>query len=1652
MITASFTRRALALCFALSLFSLPLALWSQLPLAPLCQSKIYTIGNTEDFRSIFGIGDCKDQFGTGVNPGQYHCESVTHLRPAQNGGFVELEFDRDYRIGYVNDRLVTGRLIILNGGGPVALNSSNCNGGRYVSQTEMANNPNLLFDSYVDGSTYDKLKKHRITSTAPDGCLTVVILLLSTDLATFPFTVQAAPAPNECDLICQHLINASVGVNCGRRIGAHEVLSACASPYDTARYKVTIAYPNNNVARIYGPDSVGIDLLGKTMKISVTDLTKNNSCWGYIKVEDKMAPEAFCRDTFINCFEFNALPTAEELSQTLDNCGQYPTKITVVRENWTELPCSNPDTIGYFTRDIITRDVWGNSATCSQIIAIEKLPVDSIYCPRDTMIECCASNIKNGRPNALLWDPAYTDIDDKGYAHPKPIIDDNGNSIGLVDPIGLIDDGDTIFAWPNNALCRLAIDYEDWIFPTCGSSYKIRRIWNFKDWCTGVADTCVQWIKIVDTSAPVIFFSKEFPPIQDVFVSPHECKAKVFLEWPTVYTDCSIKSTKGNPSAALSKFKVFYEVTYPDPAHPGSIVAHAGQIPYGKTDSIFVPTTGFIFTDPFIQIRYTVLDACGNASSICQTVISTDRTPPTPVCDQHTQVVLDARSCWTRVAAKDLDDGSQDNCDDVHFAVARMADLDYWRQYWGRYLDTCVSFVEILDGLPSGDRKTYINKLIEEWIDLYVFDDYIDVSDCGTEQVVLRVYEAFDFPVYDAHRFKGSEHQWYNWFRAPLIRFGSYRCNYIYYYDSLAAGHKVYPPIQCDDIALSGAVEQIRSLIVEVLTQLGHFDFDALDVTLGGLLDDDTPVDSLDEYLTLLLSSSCENPLEELTLDGEGIFCASVLPMLADELLDELREEHIYEGLLAGGLDIVTAGSLQKPDMSKQLMMVKSANSPAPTRQELTNAGALLTAYYAFLCYSNNPVLKTKLFANLNKYPELFEFVTHEESLTNLLTSGILAKRFLAYPYYNDCMVTIEKVDKNAPVCTPPAPVTIYCDGVPLQGALALRYNNGSSVYNWTGATGLLAQDICVQSDSLPTFCAAATYPNLFCVEKPWNGGANGYYGGPFAQLWQSGACQNNPSTVGVTDVAWQPIYCRVWLMLDNYDRAEPIDPEDFLEMPVFTDNCSLDSTSIVGSLNDQRNECGVGVVTKTWTVRDKCRNTTTCSQRLEVLARSDYEVCFPVDAVFNCEEVNDYSPDGPAGRPTVTDDDCEIIGISYEDEVLADAVTGCQGILRRWKVINWCVYNPDEVNRRPDVIVDDREIASPERPCVLRCLKDNGDGYMEYHQLIRIQDLRPPTLSCLGDTVICSFSETCAPLQRTLLLGEAIDRCTDEELIRYRYSTTLVGGSETHSGLGNVFTGTLGYGTHMVRLIATDRCGNDDTCEYTVTIRDCKPPTPFCDGSIITVIMQGSNSIEVSASLWNEKSFDNCTAPENLRFTFDSLGLQPTRVFTCADIPNGVSRTIEVNIWIKDEAENFDRCVALLNLQDGAGNLCPNVNPNPLHDPMDHQINGDKVVTTKTTEAPQNDVNIRDNGSLYSSASVLHQNRPNPFGLTTTIAFELAEKGPANLRILDLNGRLIREYAGDWAKGYHEIKVQNLETKGVLYYQLQCGETVLTKKMIMLD
>jgi photosystem II stability/assembly factor-like uncharacterized protein len=86
-------------------------------------------------------------------------------------------------------------------------------------------------------------------------------------------------------------------------------------------------------------------------------------------------------------------------------------------------------------------------------------------------------------------------------------------------------------------------------------------------------------------------------------------------------------------------------------------------------------------------------------------------------------------------------------------------------------------------------------------------------------------------------------------------------------------------------------------------------------------------------------------------------------------------------------------------------------------------------------------------------------------------------------------------------------------------------------------------------------------------------------------------------------------------------------------------------------------------------------------------------------------------------------------------------------------------------------------------------------------------------------------------------------------------------------------------------------------------------------------------------------------------------------------------------------------------------------------------------------------------------AAYSLYQAYPNPFNLTTTIAFSIAEPLYVKLTVYDLLGREIRIISeGEKPAGNYNILFNGSElSSGVYFYRLQAGDYSLTKRMVLL-
>lgn len=81
-----------------------------------------------------------------------------------------------------------------------------------------------------------------------------------------------------------------------------------------------------------------------------------------------------------------------------------------------------------------------------------------------------------------------------------------------------------------------------------------------------------------------------------------------------------------------------------------------------------------------------------------------------------------------------------------------------------------------------------------------------------------------------------------------------------------------------------------------------------------------------------------------------------------------------------------------------------------------------------------------------------------------------------------------------------------------------------------------------------------------------------------------------------------------------------------------------------------------------------------------------------------------------------------------------------------------------------------------------------------------------------------------------------------------------------------------------------------------------------------------------------------------------------------------------------------------------------------------------------------------------------LGQNYPNPFFDQTSIPFTVVQPGDVQLRIVDLQGRVLEQREAHFDIGQHEWLVQRQDwPAGVLWYQIRSGDQQLTRRMILI-
>jgi uncharacterized repeat protein (TIGR01451 family) len=221
------------------------------------------------------------------------------------------------------------------------------------------------------------------------------------------------------------------------------------------------------------------------------------------------------------------------------------------------------------------------------------------------------------------------------------------------------------------------------------------------------------------------------------------------------------------------------------------------------------------------------------------------------------------------------------------------------------------------------------------------------------------------------------------------------------------------------------------------------------------------------------------------------------------------------------------------------------------------------------------------------------------------------------------------------------------------------------------------------------------------------------------------------------------------------------------------SDNCCLDQSK------SYLNQCGLthtvnyssfdsicsrGTILRTFHAYDCHGLSDACTQRIVVNYKQDYFIHFPDDRIIT----NSLGNTGSYGSPTFGGQDCELLGVSYQDYLIPLA-TNTLRIERTWTIINWCHYvpnlplievpnpapvaNPNSPANLPGPIVSAAGTAVPWTPTTTKIrptdaspthysdfYDPNANGY-KYKQII---DLRDTTLPAVTGKVFTDTLSNC--------------------------------------------------------------------------------------------------------------------------------------------------------------------------------------------------------------------------------------------------------------------------------------------------------------------
>lgn len=328
---------------------------------------------------------------------------------------------------------------------------------------------------------------------------------------------------------------------------------------------------------------------------------------------------------------------------------------------------------------------------------------------------------------------------------------------------------------------------------------------------------------------------------------------------------------------------------------------------------------------------------------------------------------------------------------------------------------------------------------------------------------------------------------------------------------------------------------------------------------------------------------------------------------------------------------------------------------------------------------------------------------------------------------------------------------------------------------------------------------------------------------------------------------------------------------------PQFSDNCP--NPTLKDSVIRNQNICGIGTITRIFTVTDASGNTASCSQIITVENPNpldSLDINWPTSPV-TVEECDDIDP-SILGMPTIdtAGATCFRARITYADSNLCKITQTCE-IQRTWTVFDSCTNEA-----------------------------------IEYIQTIIRNDTLPPSIMGVRDTTLYASDTSC----NNYVFMKAFSGDCDSNLV------VITNNSPYGANMFEDASGFYPFGTTTVTFTATDACCNQATKTILITVLDTIKPEFTCRKVVRKIT-------DTECATFNARDFvrnatDNCSDSATIMVSFDINDFMDTTFMICCDSIMFGEYTGERTVYFKDEAGNIDSCVTLFQAVD-EDSICNN-------------------------------------------------------------------------------------------------------------------------------